>query len=400
MKPFIMTASLSASRILCVDDDPNMLMSVKLNLRRFFQVEAAASAEEGLIALKQKGPFAVILSDMNMPGMDGSSFLNEASFLAPDTVRIMITGDSDQKTALRAVNEGHVFQLVNKPCDPTTLAQTVVAAVRQHQLIIGEKELLEQTLKGCVKLLTDILAMADPASFGKAQLLRDYVHSYLDQNKEANSSRWEIEMAAMLSNLGHVIIPRPILEKVEKASEVSEAEQQILDRVPETGFALLENIPRLHVVANIVRYQDKNYDGSGLPNDNLGGEEIPYGARIVKVLKDLIEKEAAGLSRTEAIACLDTRTGNYDPKILQNCATSLKFHATSEQMAEQVSTILIAELTNKHVLVSPLVTKEGMLVAPSGTEISNLILERIRNFSTLHDLVEPIHVKMRIHRRN
>jgi hypothetical protein len=69
-------------------------------------------------------------------------------------------------------------------------------------------------------------------------------------------------------------------------------------------------------------------------------------------------------------------------------------------MAEQVSTILIAELTNKHVLVSPLVTKEGMLVAPSGTEISNLILERIRNFSTLHDLVEPIHVKMRIHRRN
>jgi len=96
MKPFIMTASLSASRILCVDDDPNMLMSVKLNLRRFFQVEAAASAEEGLIALKQKGPFAVILSDMNMPGMDGSSFLNEASYLAPDTVRIMITGESDQ----------------------------------------------------------------------------------------------------------------------------------------------------------------------------------------------------------------------------------------------------------------------------------------------------------------
>jgi response regulator RpfG family c-di-GMP phosphodiesterase len=395
-----MSESPAASRILCVDDDPGMLTTLRLSLRRFFQVETAASAQDGLKALKEKGPFAVILSDMKMPGMDGSTFLNEATYLAPETVRVMLTGNSDHQTALRAVNEGHVFQLVNKPCDPQLLVQTIEAAIRQHQLMAGERELLELTLKGCVQLLTDILSMADPASFGKAQLLREYVQSYLAENKEAAPSRWEIEIAAMLLHLGHVAVPRSILEKMGQPESILEAEQEILERVPETGFALLEHIPRLHGVAEIVRYQNKNYDGSGFPQDGLKGEEIPYGARIAKVLKDLIEKEAGGVARPEAVRLLRARAGKYDPKILEYCATSLKFRATPQQMAELVLSVLIADLNPTHVLVSPLVTKEGILIAPSGTEISNLILERIRNFKALHALVEPIQVKVRQSTRN
>src|ERR1700684_1867263 len=105
-----------AAKVLCVDDDPNMLKMLRLVLRRHFEVETAENAAAGLRALKNSGPFAVILSDMKMPGMEGSNFLNEANYLAPDAVRIMLTGISDQQTALRAVNEGHVFQLLNKPC--------------------------------------------------------------------------------------------------------------------------------------------------------------------------------------------------------------------------------------------------------------------------------------------
>ena len=131
----------------------------------------------------------------------------------------------------------------------------------------------------------------------------------------------------------------------------------------------------------------------------MKGEEIPYGARLVKVLKGLIEKEASGLSRKEAAAVLRASPGNYDPKILEDCASRLRFHPSREQMAEQVSTILIADLNNKHILISPLVTKEGVLIAPSGTEVSNLILERIRNFQKLHVFVEPIQVKLRTHAR-
>jgi len=386
-----------ASRILCVDDDPGMLKSLRLILRRFFQVETVATAQDGLIALKNNGPFAVILSDMKMPGMDGTTFLSQATDLAPDTVRVMHTGDNDQKTAIRAVNEGKVFRFVNKPCDPDILIETIRAAIKQNQFVTAERDVLEQTLQGSVKLLTEILAMADPSAFGKAKLLRDYAHDYLDTKTDIGSSRWEIEIAAMLSNLGHITIPRSILEKEGNGVEFTDAERQIMDQVPETGFSLLENIPRLQKVAEIVRYQNKNYDGSGWPNDELKGEGIHYGARLLKVLKGLVEKEASGLSRKEAAGILRVCPGNYDPKILEDCASRLRFQPSPEQMAEQVSTILIAELNNKHILVSPLVTKEGVLIAPSGTTISNLILERIRNFQKLHVFVEPIQVKLRTH---
>ncbi len=390
----------NSSRILCVDDDPAMLKSLRLHLRRFFQVETVTTAQDGLTALQNNGPFAVILSDMKMPGMDGTTFLSQANVLAPDTIRVMHTGDNDQKTAIRAVNEGKVFRFVNKPCDPEILIQTIRAAIKQNQFITAERDVLEQTLQGSVKVLTEILAMADPSAFGRAKLLRDYAHDYLETNRDISSPRWEIEIAAMLSNLGHITIPRSILDKEKNGVAFTDAEREIMDQVPETGFSLLVNIPRLQKVAEIVRYQNKNYDGSGLPHDEFKGEELPYGGRLLKILKALIEKEASGLSRKEAVDVLRASPGEYDPAVLENCASRLKFHPSPEQMAEQISTILIAELNNKHVLVSPLVTKDGVLIAPSGTSISSLILERIRNFQKLHVFVEPIQVRLRTHARS
>jgi hypothetical protein len=261
-------------------------------------------------------------------------------------------------------------------------------------LITSERELLEQTLHGSVKLLTDILSMADPAGTVKTTLLRDYIRNYLDLNGSGPSPRWEIEMAVMLVNLGQVAVPRSLLEKEGSGGALSDAEREILERIPETGFTLLVNIPRLNHVAEIVRYHKKNYDGSGFPKDDLKEEDIPYGARIIKVLQDLIEREASGLSRAAASALLRTRKGTYDPTILENCAR-LKVQASPEQEVEQLATILIAQLTNKHVLVSPLVTKSGIVIAPSGTEVTNLIIEKVRNFRKLHVVQEPIQVRLR-----
>jgi response regulator RpfG family c-di-GMP phosphodiesterase len=384
-----------AYKILCVDDDPTMLTTLRITLGQFFEVETADDASAGLQALKKNGPFAVILSDMKMPGMDGSSFLNEANYLAPDSVRVMLTGNRDQETAMRAVNEGHVFQLVTKPCDLDLLSQTIHAAVRQHQLITGERQLLEETLNGSVNLLTNILTLVDPAGFVKTTVLRDYIHEYLLQFGASTSHRWEVEMAAMLLNVGQVAIPRSLAEKESSGAGLSEAEKEMMERIPETGFGLLVNIPRLSHVAEIVRYQNKNYDGSGYLKDDLQGEEIPYGARLVRVLTQLIEKEASGLARPAACAALRGSKGIYDPKILGNCA-HLKVRASPEHAAENVATVLIAELTNHHILVSPILTKEGIMIAPSGTEVSNLILEKVRNFKALHVLREPIQVKRRI----
>ena len=93
--------------------------------------------------MADKGPYAVVVSDMRMPGMDGVEFLAWARAQHPDTVRIMLTGNADQGTAMAAVNKGAIFRFLTKPCDPELFGQTLDQAVRQHQLLTAEQSLLD-----------------------------------------------------------------------------------------------------------------------------------------------------------------------------------------------------------------------------------------------------------------
>ena len=104
------------TRILCVDDDSNILLGYQRALRKQFQIEVALGGEEGLAAVRNQGPYAVIVADMRMPGMDGVELLAKVREIAPDTVRMMLTGNADQQTALEAVNQGHIFRFMTKPC--------------------------------------------------------------------------------------------------------------------------------------------------------------------------------------------------------------------------------------------------------------------------------------------
>jgi len=102
-------------KILFVDDDPNILNSFKRQLRKMYQISTASSGQDGLDLIKKKGPFAVVLADMKMPHMDGITFLKKVKELSPDSIRLMITGNADQKTAISALHEGNVFRFINNP---------------------------------------------------------------------------------------------------------------------------------------------------------------------------------------------------------------------------------------------------------------------------------------------
>ena len=104
-----------SNKILIVDDDPNLLAAVQRQLRKLYAIETAIGPEEGLKAISEQGPFAVIVSDYRMPVMDGIQFLSRVRQLAPDSVRMMLTGNADLQTAVDAVNEGSIFRLLTKP---------------------------------------------------------------------------------------------------------------------------------------------------------------------------------------------------------------------------------------------------------------------------------------------
>ena len=378
-------------RILFVDDEDMVLQGLRRMLRPLREqwdmefVESAAKALE-LMALQ---PFDVVVADMQTPGMNGVQFLTRIEQTAPDTVRLMLTGNADQETAVDAVNEGHVFRFLTKPCAPEALARALEAGIKQYRLVTAERELLENTLNGSVKLLTDTLSMTDPAAFGRAWQIRDQMRQVASHFNITQT--WNLELAAMLSPIGYLAMPAAVLQRSRDGLALTGAEKDMLARVPETGAKLLANIPRLETVAQIVRYQQKNFDGTGQPSDDIAGEDLPIGARILKVLNDLLTVEARNVPRYKALESLRRSAGRYDPKVLEAVAVSFD-PALGPEAADRPAprNLGLKELQIGHHIAAGIQTRDGILIVPMGTIIAQVHLEKLRNFAELSGIREPI----------
>jgi response regulator RpfG family c-di-GMP phosphodiesterase len=378
-------------KILFVDDDTNLLAAVERNLRLKFNLVTAASGESALAKLAAQGPFAVIVADMQMPGMNGVQLLTEAHKRYPDTVRLMLTGNADQRTAAEAVNIGHVFTFLTKPCETETLSQALQAGLKQYRLITAERELLEKTLNGCIKVLTDVLSLLDPVAFGRGRTLREYMNTYVQSIHVGNL--WEFEIAAMLSPIGAVTIPAAILEKYRAGQKLTPPERDMFERVPKTGAELISNIPRLESVARTVLYQQKHYDGSGFPVDAVHGEEIPIAARIIKVLIDLVELEEQKKTKEEALALMQQRAGWYDPRVLDATFACFDIYLPDSSAKTQGQAITAKEVQIGQVVLQDIRTENGKLVVLARSQITPVLLLRITNFARFSPICEPIYIE-------
>ncbi len=379
------------SKVLCVDDDANVLKAFRRNLRGRFDLETCSGGEEALALIGRQGPYAVVVADMRMPGMDGVQLLTRLRQEAPDTVRIMLTGNADQQTAVDAVNQGHVFRFLTKPCPPEELALALTAALREYRLTRAERELLEHTLSGSVKVLGDILALQDPTTFGQCQIVRERLRKFL--RSFVAGPAWPLEIAVMLYRIGLITIPPAVLHKARNGETLSGPEQDLMDEVPELGARLLQNIPRLESVAEIVRYQCKHFDGTGHPRDQVAGEEIPLGARVLKVLADWVELESRSLPRALAVEELRIRAGWYDPRVREAALAAFDVPAFGPDLAQRPGRMIKAsELQLGQMLLANVETLDGMMIIAAGNVIYDTVLQKIRNFATLSGLKEPIRI--------
>ena len=121
-------------KILLVDDEVNILDALKRQLHNQFHLLTASSGQEGLTVLRTLGPFAVVVSDCKMPGMDGIQFLSLVRKIAPSTIRMMLTGNDDLETAVQAVNQGEIFRFLTKPCPPETFKKVLEDGLKQYQI--------------------------------------------------------------------------------------------------------------------------------------------------------------------------------------------------------------------------------------------------------------------------
>jgi hypothetical protein len=131
--------------ILLVDDEPAVLEGLQRLLHQDLRIETAVGGERGLEILQTNGSFAVVVSDMRMPLMDGAQFLSKVKALAPNVVRMMLTGYADLSVAVAAVNERGIFRLLTKPCSKETFAKAIDDALAHYRSAIAEKRLLART---------------------------------------------------------------------------------------------------------------------------------------------------------------------------------------------------------------------------------------------------------------
>jgi len=195
----VSTTTEDRPRILCVDDDPDVLKGLGRVLGNRYRVTTATCAGDALTAIQASAEFAVVVSDLHLPQVDGVELLTRIRGISPDTVRVLLTGHAEIDDAVGAINDGQIFSFIRKPCHAEQLLKQVDAAVQQFTLLTDRRELLERTLHGSIHALTDLLALTCPAAFGRATRLKRYASDLAAALQVED--QWQIEVAAMLSQI-------------------------------------------------------------------------------------------------------------------------------------------------------------------------------------------------------
>jgi len=358
--------------ILAVDDDPNLLVAIKRQFRGEYNVVTAEGGAEGLRLISKHSPFAVVVSDMRMPEMNGIQFLAQVSKLSPDTTRVMLTGNADLDTAMHAVNEGNIFRFLVKPCHKTTMSWAIDSAVKQYRLVKAERELLEGTLKGSIQVLTDILASVNPVAFSRTSRVQKYVRQ-IAQHLEL-SNVWQYELAALLSQVGCVTLPADTLDKFVSGVELTENEKKMIREHPAVGHDLLEKIPRLEVVAEMIGQQCKPYKEYALRGALPKQPEL-LGAIILKATLDFDLFVSRGLSKSQAIDEMNKQSTEYCPHILGELRHLMVIDADV-----RIRVVETTDLDESMILAEDIRTDENLLLAAKGQQVTRSMRGLLNNF--------------------
>jgi response regulator RpfG family c-di-GMP phosphodiesterase len=371
-------------RILCLDDEPNVLEGLGRTLRSHFVVETATEGKVALDLVRSAGPFAVLMSDQRMPQMTGVQFLAQARVVAPSSVRVLLTGQADMESAIAAVNDGNIFRFLTKPCATDVLLKALDACCEQYRLVTSEKVLLEQTLHGSIKALVDILALANPLAFGRATRVRQSVEQLMTHFQIRE--RWPVEVAAMLSQIGCVTLPAATLEKLYKGETLEKPEQNMVDRLPAVVEQCLSNIPRIDAVREILRHASSQFAPAKQRSDAAIEAKLPWGARALKVALDFDLLEGGDSRSDHPMAIMRGRQGWYDPEILQVFAALRGNPQDTNQMLE----LAVRDVTVGMIFGEDVKSSKGLLLIAHGQEVTPALLERMRNFSGDFAIREPL----------
>lgn len=384
--------------IFLVDDEPNVLSALtrELNAFQYTDIVTAKDGLEAIELLRVTPNVALIISDYRMPGLDGISFLLEAQEICPDATRMILSGVADLEMATNAINLGQIFRLLLKPCAPENFIASVKAGIRQYELVTSERDLLQNTLKGSIKILTDLLAVINPDSFSQSNRISALARKFAVELGLVNA--WEVELAGALCRIGCVTVPPVVLEAWMKGRILDEREHHMIDSVGKIGHHLLRNIPRLEKIAEGIRYQSTPFQPA-TPTINMPKVlDIPLIGRILKIVIDYDRFLSIEQNSKAAINRLVHQPNEYDTDLLK----SFQRMITQEQEVESVASakkesplveVSIDEVKTGMVIMGHVFDKKGRLLIGSGTVVTDIVKLRLENYNHIYGLDQTLLVR-------
>ncbi len=319
-------------KVLIVDDDENILSTFRRLLYNHFDVTTAGNGLEGIKALKNEGPFAVVVSDFRMPGMNGIEFLSKARQIAPETIRIMLSGEADMQTTIDVINEGHISHFLTKPCAAEHFLNSLKRGSEQYRLSEVARELeekkiqlesLQRTVDGVIHMAVSITEKRDPYTAGHQARVAEIAGAIARELSLSEGQVEGIKMAASIHDIGKICIPSEILSK---PGFINEAENNLVKTHVQIGYDILKTVEFPWPIADIVYQHHERIDGSGYPL-GLAGHEILLEARILAVA-DVVEVMAGYRPYRPAFTMEDAlneirqnRGILYDVEVVNACLT-------------------------------------------------------------------------------
>jgi putative two-component system response regulator len=317
-------------QVLIVDDESAALLAMQRSLSHKFNIQFANSAEKGL-ELVHKTAFAVVISDLQMPGIDGIDFLVKVAALSPDTIRMLLTGHAEPETSIRAVNEVNIYRFLSKPCTAKVLEHAIHEGLHHYHLIQTEREYYAlkkwtESLGGLIQAFIKLIEAKDPYTSGHQTNVSEFSMVIAQSLGYSSQIVEQIRMAALIHDIGKIYVP---VEFLYKPGHLNLSEWNIVKMHPQIGYDILSPIGFPFPLHEIVLQHHERMDGSGYPR-GLKESEICIEAKVIAVA-DVVEaiahhrpyRPSKGLG--EAIRELSINRGTkFDSQIADQAALLLE----------------------------------------------------------------------------
>jgi response regulator RpfG family c-di-GMP phosphodiesterase len=412
-----------AARILCVDDEPNILSSLRRLFRaQGYQVLTAESGKDGLKILETEA-VDLVISDMRMPEMDGARFLEHVREHWPGTLRLLLTGYADIQSILDAINRGEIYRYITKPWDDndillivrhalerkaleqerqrlealtqaqneelTLLNASLEAKVEKrtaelkqaHDELIGFNEKLKNNFLTSIKVFSNLIEMRGGNLAGHSRRVADLARRIATRMELDSREIQEIFIASLLHNIGKIGFPDELLTL--PVSLMNGEHLSVYRKYPVHGEQLLMPLEDLRAAASLVRSHQERFDGDGFP-DHLSGFNIAVGARILALASDYDNLQIGTFSQRRlrpdeaATLIVQGRGKRYDPSVVQAFEEVISGKTMREPVHEEPLTP--AQLRPGMIIARDLVARDGFLLLSADHALTDRLIQQLIDF--------------------